>query len=224
MSKRAFTLIELLVVIAIIAILAAILFPTFARAKAAAKQISCVSNLHQIGMAMNMYMNDYDDLYPHAVDQSDKYDPNIWANFPSFQAQIALMPLMQDALQPYVKNREVFHCPSDDGSQVLDNHFPDKFATSPSMFKVYGSSYLYRTELTFYGLSSTSLSNPAAINVMFDGAGHWHGSAREVETSDDLNTYLDLVHQYRYNVFFGDFHAKSLNYDQLQQAWNTPVQ
>lgn len=223
MSKRAFTLIELLVVIAIIAILAAILFPTFARAKATAKQTVCISNLRQIGQAMTMYMNDYDDLFPHAVDQSDKQDPDIWAGFPSFQSQIALMPLMQDALQPYAKSRDIFHCPSDDGSLVLDNHYPDKFVTAPSMFSVYKSSYLYRTEITFRQLSSSSMNTPADINVMFDGAGHWHGSAREIEPSDDPATYLELVKQYRYNTLFGDFHAKSLTYDQLQTAWATPL-
>ena len=62
--KRAFTLIELLVVIAIIAILAAILFPVFAQAKAAAKKTSALSNQKQIGLALIMYMGDYDDTYP----------------------------------------------------------------------------------------------------------------------------------------------------------------
>lgn len=62
MSKKAFTLIELLVVIAIIAILAAILFPVFARAKAAAKQTAALSNLKQIGTATFLYMHDYDDV------------------------------------------------------------------------------------------------------------------------------------------------------------------
>ncbi|MBS1718378.1 MAG: prepilin-type N-terminal cleavage/methylation domain-containing protein [Armatimonadetes bacterium] len=64
MLKRGFTLIELLVVIAIIAILAAILFPVFAQAKAQAKSATCLSNLKQIGLATRMYMNDWDDVYP----------------------------------------------------------------------------------------------------------------------------------------------------------------
>src|SRR5262249_50057033 len=63
-GKRAFTLIELLVVIAIIAILAAILFPVFAHAREKARVISCLSNMKQIGTAIYMYTQDYDELYP----------------------------------------------------------------------------------------------------------------------------------------------------------------
>src|SRR5437763_907367 len=62
--QRGFTLIELLVVIAIIAILAAILFPVFARAREAARKTSCLSNLKQLGLASNMYKQDYDESYP----------------------------------------------------------------------------------------------------------------------------------------------------------------
>jgi prepilin-type N-terminal cleavage/methylation domain-containing protein len=66
MKRKGFTLIELLVVIAIIAILAAILFPVFAKAKEAAKRTTCVSNLNQIGKAILLYCGQYDDLYPRA--------------------------------------------------------------------------------------------------------------------------------------------------------------
>ena len=64
MSRRGFTLIELLVVIAIIAILAAILFPVFAKAREKARQTSCLSNLKQLGLSFLMYAQDYDELLP----------------------------------------------------------------------------------------------------------------------------------------------------------------
>jgi prepilin-type N-terminal cleavage/methylation domain-containing protein len=91
-QRRAFTLIELLVVIAIIAILAAILFPVFAQAKAAAKKISCLSNMKQAGTAVHIYAGDTDDLIPG----TKIYEPYV------FHAR----------LQPYVKNREMFRSPA----------------------------------------------------------------------------------------------------------------
>ena len=69
--KRGFTLIELLVVIAIIAVLAAILFPVFATARGKARQTVCTSNLRQIGLALQMYAQDYDGMVPFAKDASD---------------------------------------------------------------------------------------------------------------------------------------------------------
>ena len=69
----AFTFIELLFVIAIIAILAAILFPVFARARENARKASCQSNLKQIGLAITQYTQDYDERYPISVDTSGSY-------------------------------------------------------------------------------------------------------------------------------------------------------
>jgi len=222
-NKRGFTLIELLVVIAIIGILAALLFPVFARAKAAAKKTQCLSNLRQIGDAITMYMTDADGVFPHAVDASDKFDPNIWSAFPDFQSLIPNMPFLKDVLQPYSKSQELFHCPSDSGTEVLDSHFPDSFLTAPSMYKTYGSSYFFRTEIAFRQFTDSSFQLPAETNVLFDGAGHWHGDGRGLEANDDFQTVSNLLQGYRYNCLFGDMHVKSLTYDSLQNAWATKL-
>ena len=94
MRKRGFTLIELLVVIAIIAILAAILFPVFARARENARKSNCQSNLKQIGLATMQYAQDYDETYHLA------WTLNPTTRYPRL-------------LQPYMKNLDVFVCPSD---------------------------------------------------------------------------------------------------------------
>jgi general secretion pathway protein G len=221
--RRAFTLIELLVVIAIIAILAAFLFPVFARAKAAAKQSQCISNLKQIGSSIALYMADYDDLFPNAIDPSDRWNPEIWAESPEFQARIGQMPLLYEVTQPYAKSKEIWHCPSDSGTFVLDNHFPDKFVTQPTLWQQYGTSYFFRTEIAFRQFSQTSFQLPSDVNVVFDGAGHWHGGGAALREDMEQNEFFDAYRQLRYNVLFGDFHAKSQNVDENNRAWQTEL-
>jgi prepilin-type N-terminal cleavage/methylation domain-containing protein/prepilin-type processing-associated H-X9-DG protein len=107
MRKRGFTLIELLVVIAIIAILAAILFPVFAKAREQARKTACINNLKQIGTAVMMYGQDYDESMPSAA----------FANYP---AGLWGSPLWNDygwtyifpLLDPYTKNSGIYGCPS----------------------------------------------------------------------------------------------------------------
>ncbi|MCO5298291.1 MAG: prepilin-type N-terminal cleavage/methylation domain-containing protein [Fimbriimonadaceae bacterium] len=104
--KRAFTLIELLVVIAIIAILAAILFPVFAQAKQAAKKAVDLSNMKQIGVAMQIYLSDYDDTYP--MSYYYRNDNGSAGTVPNC-GYVHWTGL----IQPYVKNIDIFRSPSD---------------------------------------------------------------------------------------------------------------
>ena len=223
-ARRAFTLIELLVVIAIIAILAGIVFPVFAQAKRAAKKTVCISNLKQIGGSIALYMGDYDDVFPSALDASDKHTPEIWRTQPDFKDRIATMPMLHEVLQPYMKSLELFHCPADQGSKFLDNHWPDRIDADSSMYGKYGSSYFFRTEIAFKYFTQTKFKLPADINVLFDGAGFWHGDGRAISDADREYEVSNLLRTYRYNTLFGDFHAKSLNYDSLERAWATPLE
>jgi len=121
--KRGFTLIELLVVIAIIAILAAILFPVFAQAREKARQASCQSNLKQVGTAMMMYTQDYDEMYV-AGGPIDNIASNVpWTGCQGWPCN---KPNGNDnwgaRIIPYVKNYFVFVCPSANDSAV--NKFP----------------------------------------------------------------------------------------------------
>ena len=97
MDRKGFTLIELLVVIAIIAILAAILFPVFAKAREKARQTSCLSNVKQTTLGLLMYVQDYDERF--GLDGGYNGD-NTWAR---------QWPI---AVQPYVKNAQILRCPS----------------------------------------------------------------------------------------------------------------
>jgi prepilin-type N-terminal cleavage/methylation domain-containing protein/prepilin-type processing-associated H-X9-DG protein len=110
--SRGFTLIELLVVIAIIAILAAILFPVFAQARGKARQASCLSNLKQVGMAVQMYAQDYDErnIYARSFGRIWSLVEKSWGS--GRQGERTDDVEMPDLLMPYVKNADVFFCPS----------------------------------------------------------------------------------------------------------------
>jgi len=100
--SRGFTLIELLVVIAIIAILAAILFPVFARAREKARTASCQSNMKQVSLGIIMYMQDYDESFPlYAGDLPQNWDRTC---------------------MPYIKNEQVFSCPSDTTTRAVGTY------------------------------------------------------------------------------------------------------
>lgn len=108
-AHAGFTLIELLVVIATISILAAILFPVFARARENARRSTCQSNLKQIGLGLMQYTQDYDEAFPYGVRNS------VPGETPQFQAGTIGFC---DAIHPYVKSLQVYRCPSNRRSNV----------------------------------------------------------------------------------------------------------
>ncbi len=203
-SHNAFTLIELLVVIGVISLLARLLFPVFARAREKARQTACASNLRQIGLAVFMYAQDNDSLFPYGGDPADVYAHD-FAGTP-YAAEATTLPLLTTPLAPYIKDARAWDCPDDTGYADVGafENVPLSTAPAPSSFAKFGMSYSYHTELAFRhetvsGVVSYrpyppySQVGPAHIILMGDMDGSWHGG----------QAWQDK----RYNVLFCDGHV-----------------
>jgi len=149
LSRRGFTLIELLVVIAIIAILAAILFPVFARAREKARQTSCASNLKQIMLGFKMYESDY-----------DSRTPCIYGSWETWLYTVA----------PYVKNNQLFMCPSRANSSTC-NACGAPPAGQPWIDTTYtlNPKAVGKNGPSYPGLKETQVEKPAEFIVILDG-------------------------------------------------------
>lgn len=162
MYRRAFTLIELLVVIAIISILAAILFPVFARARESARRASCLSNLKQIGLGVMMYTQDYDELYPRSIQKNEQVLPIDGINDASFSGDRAWY--WHKIIYPYVKSVQLFRCPSSSSENVTEGN--------------YGAN---RNVMGYYSDATQSLASidsPASTYMIMDSGAYMIQSSR----------------------------------------------
>ncbi|MCW3094762.1 MAG: prepilin-type N-terminal cleavage/methylation domain [Chthonomonadaceae bacterium] len=170
-GQRGFTLIELLVVIAIIAILAAILFPVFAQARAKARGASCLSNIKQLTLGMTMYAQDYDESFPQwHWDESYNGGSSAYTNNAT--------SLWWNAIYPYVKNAAVYHCPDDNYNfTIRQDGAAGWFTSGANITKVVGLnpalydtiiSYGSQEPLTYDHPKLAQLSRPADTLIVSD--------------------------------------------------------
>ncbi len=194
-----FTLIELLVVIAIIAIRAAILFPVFARARENARKSSCQSNLKQIGLAVQQYAQDYDETYPGYCIVCSTTVSYVLPNGATQTGQYVLWPVL---IYPYVKNTQVYNCPSSTtrwtgnyASQMCYGLNARSFGTSGLAM----ASINYTSELMYFADANTSAAN----------AYHFSSADAADTDSDGIKDYkVDKRHSEGANVCYADGHVK----------------
>lgn len=234
MTRRAFTLIELLVVIAIIAILAAILFPVFGRAKESAKKSACISNMRQMGTAFSLYLNDHDGVYPTCDNDKAKID----GKPPEPETPDADGPPERDwhiVLQTYIKNFDILRCGTDASKMPKDPKNPDLAAME------YVSSYTVNG-WSEYDLAESAITKPSQWVLLGERNNvargpktwwmfywwTWQGASPQVwppsnnpdptpKAAEDLA--LDR-HAKVPNWLFGDGHAKSSNLAALWKPGN----
>jgi prepilin-type N-terminal cleavage/methylation domain-containing protein/prepilin-type processing-associated H-X9-DG protein len=225
-QRTGFTLIELLVVIAIIAIIAAILFPVFAQAREKARAATCLSNMKQLGSAVQMYMQDYDGAYPQA-----------WFNPGQYGWDVMLWP--------YIKSYQVYECPS---NRVTPRYW--KGNKDRGLGPIPGS-YAMNDDVTWRpegvvgrsdraGITEAAVQSPADTILMseirdhrpnevsFEGhkAGPSHALVTNMPTATlqkyEVCELLPLnIHQGGTNYTFCDGHAKWLRVEQTWNLWRT---
>jgi len=203
---RGFTLIELLVVIAIIAILAAILFPVFAKAREKARQTSCLSNLKQIGLAFHQYSQDYDERWP-----LNAYTCPAGAG----STDNGVTELWYHPLNPYIKNYQIFKCPS--------ATYNPMGTLGPSGKPLYSSAAAYgwaawhigTTQYTLLsGVADADILDPAQTLVCADAKGYYRVTGQKDGLYNDVQ--LDGRHNDGVNVLFADGHAKWMMVSDLE--------
>ncbi len=212
-TRKGFTLIELLVVIAIIAILAAILFPVFAKAREKARQSTCASNLKQLGLAYTSYAQDYDEIIPgnqfnlDAADTTSKYVMKCGT-------RIQFWP---QYLEPYIKSTGVYECPS--GLSAACGSLPNtprSYAVNVTLVGCCGTSGGQKMA-NITKPSETVLMADAGVHFLFGDGGSsygWYTGTPHVDAPSGSPTWGDTWkwianrHSDGANVLWVDGHVK----------------
>jgi prepilin-type N-terminal cleavage/methylation domain-containing protein len=198
--RRALTLVELLVVVAIVAILMALAFPVFTHARETARRSKCIANMKQLGTAVDLYTQDWDEKYPWAwADDGYNYD------------QTRFSPPLKQCVNQYVKNDAVWHCPSDTGETwpLMQGGYERR--TPPLHTFPAGSSYYWLglgMDAVLPGRRASVLKRPSEV-ILLHETRPWHGTNRP----DD--TYWTSTSQF--NVLYCDQHVSRRPYTQIDQ-------
>ncbi|HEY3413362.1 MAG TPA: DUF1559 domain-containing protein [Armatimonadota bacterium] len=213
---RAFTLIELLVVIAIIAILAGILFPVFAKARERATTIACLSNMKQIGIALQSYLTDYDDKYPMSR------LPDATHNLPTLDGTTINW---RTELFSYVQSKDVLICPNNRWSKYPEESgkYAISYALNGSMFHEYAHG-------TYRPTTTSDVKTPSDTLFIVESRAHypdlgpWEWQVGVTAEHDPKHGAFQIHGNKRMNAVFADTHAKSVSLPETMtnDYWKDP--